>query len=136
MRDFVLFALPSFRRTATQIVINLAFRNGNLVFHLALADTGNGHFFTDILAKLHERNPILLQSFAKLDHRHFVACGNALQRLFELRVINAQTDVPRMLQLYPVHHQTFEHLLLKHISRWQGGPLPLQLIERQIKARA
>lgn len=136
VRDFVFLIGGPLARVAAQIVVDFAFRNQDLVFHLALAHAGDGHFLADVLAELAKFNTILLDRIAKLRHRHFVAASNPLQRLFELCILDAQAALPRILQLDLVHHQALEHLAFEDIARRQGGALPPQLADGHIQTGA
>src|ERR1035437_3426612 len=133
MGDFVFFSGIALGFFSLQIVVNFAFRNNDLVLDFTLTKARNSHLITDFLTKFYKRDTVFLQCIAKLRERHLVAGGNALQSLFKLAIVNAQTGIASALHLHFIHHQAFEHLLLKYITRWQWRALLLELVERDIK---
>ena len=89
MRDFVLIVPAGSPRLSAQIVLDFAFRNLDLAFHLTLTDARDRYFIADILAKLGVNNAIGFQRLTELLHVHLVVRRNALQCLVKLHIVDA-----------------------------------------------
>ena len=133
MRHIVLL-VPAARRLAVQKIIDLAFGNHDPVVHLAFTHAGNGHLTANFFTKIGEGDTVPLQRFAELLHRHIVIGGDPLQGLFQHRIIDMQTDFPRVLQLQFIDDHAFEHLPLQLVARRQRSSLLSQLPQCQFQS--
>ena len=127
VRQVVLVARAAVAPGFGEELVDLGVGHLDAVVDFALAQPLHLDLLAHLLAEALEGDAVLLQHLAEPGQRHVVVLGDALQRLVELELLDADAGIARQLQLRLVDDQPVEDLALEQRALGQRRALAPQL---------